>query len=775
MPLPVPLPVAVRHPAFEVSGTAHNPVADSDDMLGIFHKSWRMLLLIMLAGALAGLFWSSLQAPLYRAEAYLEVLDRDESFLGVRGVSPTNAGGPAASRSGLATHGQMLQGRSLNEKVLERLGVPETDSAQAARRPLAAWISGLFERPDWETGPNDQLRLASRSLEVSIPAETYILELQSDSTDPKQAALYLNTLAEVYIEENVRTRWESVQEAERWLDRQLADLQVKLEQSQEKLQQYARQSGLLFVAPRESVAEQRLAKLQQELSLAEADRIGKQSFFELARDGGSSVLPESAEVLNLRSYERELTSLRRELAELDVVYTPEHPRVKRVAAQIGEMEGAIDREQVSLFNRVNNEYQTSLRRQDLLAAQYDRQSLLVSEHAVRSIRYDILQREVNTNQDLYDSLLRRVKETGVASALSASNVRILDRAQPAGIPIGPNHAAHTAMGAMLGAFLGLLVSLVRIRTDRKLRTPADVSQWLRSPQLGAIPGVKRIGPWRSGKVGRSVRLRVRYTRNGHGSLALRSSNSPAVAPAADMRVERLAETADFSPLAESFRGALASLLFGPQGKPPVILAVTSPSPLEGKTTVASNLAISLARIGKKTLLIDADLRRPRAHEIFDLDNDLGLTSLLADAEGRHMPDIAKTIHATSIPGLSVMPSGPSEAVTAHGMFSKHLPFLLDVLRRQYAVILIDTPPVLHVADSRVVAQLADATVLVVRAGQTSRVVAHAAEQRLASDGAHLLGVVLNGWEPSAEDARAYTYETQRAPVAEGSLAATASG
>ena len=771
----MPLPVAVQRPAFEMSGTAENAVADSEDMLRIFRKSWRMVLLIALVGAVGGLFWSSLQAPLYRAKAYLEVLDRDESFLGVKGVSPTNTGGPAASRSGLATHGQMLQSRSLNEKVLDRLGVPRTASARAARRPPAAWVSGLLERPDWRTSPSEQLRLASGSLEVSIPAETSILELRSDSTDPKQAAVFLNTLAEVYIEENVRIRWEVVQEAERWLDRQLADLQVKLEQSQEKLQHYARQSGLLFVAPTESVAEQRLAKLQQEFSLAEADRIAKQSFFELARDGGTAALPESAEVLNLRSYQRDLTALRRELAELDVVFTPAHPRVRRVAAQIGEMEGAIDREQVSLFNRVNDEYQTSLRRQDLLAAQYDRQARLVSEHAVRSIRYDILRREVNTNQDLYDGLLRRVKETGVASALSASNVRILDRAQPPGVPIGPNHAAYAAMGAMMGAFLGLLVSLVKIRTDTKLRTQADVSQWLRSPQLGAIPAMSQPRRWRSDKAGAGLRLRVRYTRNGHGSLALKSTDSPAASRTTDMRVERLAEAADFSPLAESFRGALASLLFGSRGKPPAVLAVTSPSPLEGKTTVASNLAISLAQIGKKTLLIDGDLRRPRAHQIFGLDNDLGLTSLLAGAEGLHMPDVGKTIRATSIPGLSVMPGGPPREVTAHSIFSEHLPLLLDVLRRQYAVILIDTPPLMYVADSRVVAQLADATVLVVRAGQTSRVAAHAAEQRLVSDGARLLGVVLNGWEPSAEDARAYTYETRRAPAPKRSLAATASG
>jgi capsular exopolysaccharide synthesis family protein len=750
-------------------------MAEPEDLVSIFQKSRRSLLLMAFAGALGALFWSSLQAPLYRAVAYLEVLDRDDSFLGVKGVSPTSTGGPAASRSGLATHGQILQSPGLREKALDRLGVPGAGLTRAEGPTAVAWVAGLFRPPEREESAGEQLRVASRSLEVSIPAETHILELRSDSSDPAQAASFLNALADVYIEENLRTRWESVQAAERWLDQQLTDLQVELEQSQEKLQQYARESGLLFVAPRHSVAEQRLAELQQELSLAEADRIAKQSLLELARDGESGVLPESTEVLNLRSYERDLTALRREFADLDAVYTPEHPRVKRVAAQIGEMEQAVEREQASLLSLVSNEYQASLRRQNLLAAHYGRQARLVSEHAVRSIRYDILRREVNTNQELYDGLLRRVKETGVASALSVSNVRVLDRARAPIIPTGPNHFAHSAMGAMLGGFLGVLVSLVKSRTDTKLRNPADVSQWLTSPQLGAIPSAKVLGRWRSAVSGLRLRLRVRYTRNGQGSLALRRTNSPAIARAGDARVERLAEAFDFSPLAESFRGTLASMLFGPEGKPPAVLAVTSPSPLEGKTTVCSNLAISLAQMGKKTLLIDADLRRPRVHEVFDLDNDIGLSSLLASTEGQRIPDLGRTIRATSIPGLSVMSSGPPHAVTAHGIFSKRLPFLLDVLRRQYAVILIDTPPVMHVADSRVVAQLADATVLVVRAGQTTRDAAHASEQRLVSDGTRVLGVVLNGWAPAAGDAYTYSYATQSVPRAEGSLAVTASG
>ena len=432
-----------------------------------------------------------------------------------------------------------------------------------------------------EASPAAQLRMAARSFEVSVPGETYILQMHSDSTDPRQAALFLNTLAEVYIEENLRTRWEAVQETERWLERQLSGLQAKLEESQENLQRYAPRSGSLFVTPQESVAEQRLKKLQGELSLAEADRIAKQSLFELARAEAATTLPEGSESVNLRSYERELTGLRREMADLDAVFTPEYPRVKRVAAQIAEMRQAVDREHVLLLERVTTEYQASLRRQSLLAVQYDEQARLVSDDAVKSIRYDILRREVDTNQELYDGLLRRVKETGVASALSASNVRILDRAEAPLLPIGPNHPVHAALGSMLGGFLGLLLVLVRARTDVTLKGPADVSQWLRSPQLGVIPAAKAPLLWAGGRPGGGTRLRVRYTRNGGGSLALRRVNPAVRRVSGETRIERLAEVSDFSPLAESCRAALTSMLFEQHGgKLPKVLAVTSPGALE---------------------------------------------------------------------------------------------------------------------------------------------------------------------------------------------------
>ena len=228
-------------------------------------------------------------------------------------------------------------------------------------------------------------------------------------------------------------------------------------------------------------------------------------------------------------------------------------------------------------------------------------------------------------------------------------------------------------------------------------------------------------------------------------------------------------------MAEGVRAALTSVLFAGNGRNPhTVLAVTSPSPEDGKTTIASNLAISLARIGKETLLIDADFRRPRLHDVFGVRNDVGVASFLRSSDREGMPGLRDAVQSTSVEGLFVLPSGPAGALSAHGIYSKRLPLLLEALRNEYPVILIDTPPMMQIADARVLARLADAAVLVVRAGRTTRAAARDAEERLARDGTRVLGVVLNGWSPEGGADSYYSYPPPASTENGCSMAASAS-
>ena len=495
---------------FEVAGAPGNTLAGLSRIVGR-HKT--ILLMLSVAGAAGGLLFAILQTPVYRATASLEVQGLNEAFLNLAAVNPIRAAGGAPSPWEIPTETTILQSEGLIERTLGELEF-RAPAEPASPLDLLKRELALTAKP----GPDPRdaaLALAARSLSVRVPGETRILELEADSSDPHVAASFLNTLTDLYIEENLAARRETTRRTEQWLDRQLDELGERLQESEETLQRYARASGLMFVSAQESVSEARLRQLQQELSRARAERIAKQSAFETAGGADAESLPAVLDEGPLRQYQLNLTDLKRQHAELNSTFTPAHHLVKRVAAQIEELETAIQRERVSVIERIRNGYKAALRRETMLTDDYAGQSQLVSDHAAKAIRYNILKREVDTNRELYDGLLKKVKEAGVASALSASAVRIVDRARPATHPYKPNHLLLTAMGLLAGLFAGVAITWVRETTDATIRVPGDASGCLRAPELGAIPAVKPVA-W-FGLARRPIRVRVRYAGGQPGS------------------------------------------------------------------------------------------------------------------------------------------------------------------------------------------------------------------------------------------------------------------
>jgi capsular exopolysaccharide synthesis family protein len=428
-----------------------------------------------------------------------------------------------------------------------------------------------------------------------------------------------------------------------------------------------------------------------------------------------------------------LADLRRQLAELTASYTPAYYKVQRVQAQVTELEATLARERANVINRIRNEYDSAQRRERLLAAAYAAQAKLVSAQAAKAIHYNILKREVDTTRQLHEAMLQKVKEAGIASAMRASNIRVVDAATVPTRPFKPNLLLNSALGLFSGVFLGVVLVLARERTDLTLRAPGDTLSCLPLPELGVIPaasadGSQRALVWRAGRSGTE--------RPGE-------------------QVELATWKRKPSLLAESFRATLTSILFcGHNGDRPRILVLTSPSPAEGKTTVVSNLGIALAEIHRRVLLIDADLRRPRLHQVFGLPNDRGLGHLLVDgcSPGERPGD--PPIQETEIERLYLLPSGSGASGATNLLHSDRMRTLLRQFRRDFDVVLIDSPPMLQIADARVLGRLADGVILVFRSGETSRSAALAACRRFAEDGTRVLGTVLNAWDP---DSTGYGY------------------
>lgn len=680
-------------------------------------------------GGIFGFLATLPQTPVYQAEGTLEIQPINQDFLQMRNLNPTTEpGSDYYPEYDIQTQVQILQSKALLDRVEQKMSHAH-HYVVAYRSRIAQWREAL----GWKTpGSAEQraLALTAATLRVRAKPNTRLVELSCDSVDPRMAADFVNTLAREYIDQSLEVRWQTTQHTGEWLTRQMDDVRVKLEQSEDRLQAYARETGLMFTNEKDNVAEQKLRQLQEELSKATADRIARQSKYELGTKSAPDSIADVLDDASLRDYQAKLTDLKRQVADMSQAFTDSYPKVKRLQAQIATVQAAFDKTRNDILRRINNDYQVALQREKLLSASYASQARLVNEQADKVTHYNILKHEVDTGRQLYDSMLQKVKEASVASALRASNVRVVDDADVPTRPYRPSVMFDVGMGLFAGFFAGVWAAVWRSRVDRSLQDPGQANFHLGIPLLGLIPAAKVSK--------RPFRYRLR------GS----SENPSAGRLASPERLELVSWQQSSSLLAEAFRSASASLLFSfDQSKSPRLIVITSPQSQEGKTTTTSNLGIALAQSNQRVLLVDGDMRRPSLSRIFGVSNDAGLSNLLSEDSYVEDVPVESLIQSTDIPGLSILASGPPLQGSTGLLYSPRLKMLLEHLRGQYDTILVDTPPMMQIPDARIMGRLADKVVLVVRAARTTREMAQSALQRLNDDGCRASGAVLNDWNP----------------------------
>ncbi len=703
---------------------------DKQDSRSTSVEYWRLfvhrkgtIISMALAGLLLGTFVAKMRSPVYQAHVSLEIQDINREFMNTKQVDPNSVA------SDLPTHMAILQTASMLQRTILKLKkLPPTDPVPEA--PLAAvWRAARKEPTPTLAAARDRLlENTARDVIVRTAADTRIIEIVADCPDPVLAAAFVNTMAADYIEYNLEARWEMSRRTSDWLAGQLQEMRIKLEGSENALREYARNSRLIYTSDRQNVSEENLRQLQAELSKASADRVVKQSKYEVGRTASLATLREGFDDGNLRAIQTNLSGLQRQEAELSAVFKPEYSKAKRVRAQIVELESALGRERRAILERIENDFHEAERRESLLASAYREQTNLVTEDSGKSIRYNILRRDVDTNRNLYEMILQRVKEASIASAMKASNIHVVDPATVPRQPRSPSPAANAVLGLSAGLIIGMALAAIRPRRDETLRAPGDAAYVLGLSELGVIPRA-------------SVPSQLRAYL---GSAAAQVPNG----------VSKSKPT----PLSDSFRSVLASILFaGENGSQPRVLVVTSAAAAEGKTTVASNLAMAVAKGDRTVLLIDGDLRKPRLHEIFGLDNSRGLTEPL---EERCFDDIhvRTLVRTTSIPNLYVLTAGQPLPGVPDALFSLTMPDVVAHCRERFDMVIIDTPPMLLMPDARVLGRMADGVVLVVRSSRTTRDRALAACYRLSEDKINVLGVILNDWNPKSASNVAHGYQ-----------------
>jgi polysaccharide biosynthesis transport protein len=716
--------------------------ADEPEAPGLV-EYWRILsrrkgtlILVSFLGLAAAVLITVPQTPIYQSSTAIEIQDINDDFLNIKQVTPVQDAPSTGHLTDIQTQVKIIQSETLLERSANLLKKKQPASFNARRDRVSAWRE-LLRLPKSSPMTPYELEVENIRKEVHVKpsGQTRIVEVLCDSSDPNLAAAFCNTMVSEYIDQNMEARWTMSERTGEWLSRQLADMRVRLERSEDGLQNYARQSGLLFTSEKENVSEEKLRQLQAALSAAQADRVAKQSRYEITRTVSTDTLSDAVPDGSLNFLVTRLADLRRQEAELTTTFTTEHSSVKRVRAQIASLEKTLTEQRGIMLNRIRNDYEEALKREKLLAGAYANQSHLVTQQAEKSIQYNILKREVDSNRQLYESMLQRVKESSIVSAMRASNVRVVDQARPAKSPYKPRLVLNSLLGLFLGGFLGAVFIIVRERADRSIQSPGDLSLYMNVPELGVIPAAEKAG-----------KRNLLYGR--------RKDEIAVDGRPESGRVELVTWQRKPSPVAESFRAALTSILFtGHNGDRPRVIVFTSPSPREGKTTVVSNLGIALAEIHRKVVLIDADMRKPRLHDIFGLSNESGLSTFLRNGAADASPEL----FATEVNGLYVLPSGPADAGIASLLHSPQIPGLLRRLRQEFDMVLIDTPPMLQMPDARVLGRLADGVILVVRSNQTMRDAALAAKDRFEGDGTRVIGTVLNNWDLKHSSTYGYGY------------------
>ena len=736
-----------RYPAYpeaqHQAGSSNLPhyMEDEEESAINLAEYWHVLVVrrwtivaVLLSVAAGTSLYTYTQIPMYQATARIQVdLDNPNivTFQDVYDIETT-------SGDMLQTQYEILRARTLARRVIEDLQLLEHAEFQPAdpgiigtfRQSLIQFAKGLFATETEATvdpDETDELRGVTNAylgrLTVAPFDGTRLVDISFDATDPEFAARVINGHASHFIQQNLQFKYDATQEASAFLEGQLITLQANLEKAEDNLQSYSVANDILFTGEGLNTATEKLAQLQNEHTEALTDRFQKEAYDGLIQSGSAAALPQLKDNGLIPNLAIQLVDLQTREAELGVTFAPEYPARQRLRSQIGQIEQSIETETQRVIETVKSELTTAVERERLLDAAVESQSDTVNQINAELIQYNILKREVDSNRQVYDGLLNRLKEAGILAGLGASNIRIVDRAEPLYSPVRPQRSRNLLLGLVAGLVLGAGLAFFQEYMDNSIKSPDEIIRHLRLPAIATIPKQSSL----SGRYGYE-----------YGSYGYVNKDETSLESQTSAAVELIAHESPQSLMAEAYRSLRTSLLLSSADHPPRTILVTSYMPSEGKTVTATNVAISLAQTGSRVVLVDADLRKPRIQSLFALGPKPGLPAVLTGNVA-----LREAIHEVSIPNLFVVPCGVIPPNPAELLMSNRFRRVLVALREYFDYVVIDSPPLAHVADARILSSQTDSTLLVIKAHGTTRQSAAHAVDRLNNSNARIAGVVLN--------------------------------
>jgi len=617
------------------------------------------------------------------------------------------------------TQYRILQSRSLIKRTLDEAHLwqhaqltPQPPSGFSPRRAVSAvrgWVSGLFGSTAVAAGARTpDADIQARKIDAFLGGlsivpvrSSRIVEVRYLSADPVFAATAANAVARAYIQQNLDLRYDASQEASDWLRTQMDEQRKAVEASELALQKYREDYDSISLEERQNIVVQRLADLNTALTRARTQRIGKESDYqrlqEVQQDRAAlDAFPAVLANTFIQQLKGELASLQRQQAQLGERLGERHPDMVKIRSEIQSAEAKLQAETGTVAQAVRSEYLTAVREERSLQASLDEQKREAQELNRRAIDYGVLQRDATTNRQLFDALLQRTKETGISGALRTSNIRVVDDAEVPRSPSYPSKVTNLMLGLVSGVFFAFSFIFAVDLLDNRLKSPSEVKSVLRLPFLGVIP----------------------MSDTHHGDLLVNNGVGPE--------------------FAESMRSLRSNVLFSSTPDTNRSVVVTSTMPGEGKTLVASNLALSLAMAGQRVLLIDADMRRPRLHQIFNVSQEPGLSNVII---GKTRP--SEVVQKTSVPNLCLLPAGYVPPNPPELLASRRFKELLEAFDNYFEWVIIDSPPAMGVTDAAVIGHITSGVLFVVGSEMTTRGAARMALEQLDAARVKYVGAVLN--------------------------------
>jgi len=673
------------------------------------------------------------QTPIYEAVGQIVVNKADSNLITFKDSVPVV---DYYDQSDLDTEVRILQSDLMALQVIRQLNLDKRPEFGGSDRKQANLVADPLQSDSNRTSA--LLGSFRGNLKVTLIPNTRVMEIHYSSTDPQLAASAVNTLAATYVEQNFKTKFESTMQASDWLSKQLVDLQMKVETSQEKLVRYQKEHEILGTDEKQNIITAKLDELNKEMTVAESDRMQKEAVYRQTESNDPVAI--AAAIISdsptggtgtglLDKLHDQQASLRIQVAELSTQFGPSYPKVEQLDNQIKEIDHQLQLETSKAVDHLKQRYLAALQRETMLRAAFDKQKQEANKLNESAIEYSILKRDVDSNRTLYEGLLEKLKEAGVTAGLRSNNFRIINAARVPSSPSEPNIPRNLSFALVLGVISGIGLAFMLENMDNTVRTPEQAQIISGLPSLGMIPlGSKSV----------------------HGA----SGKRLALTPAKEV-VETVTQIRPQSQMAESYRALRTSLLLSNLGAPPKVIMVTSARPQEGKTTTSINTAIVLAQKGVRVLLVDADLRRPSVHKALGMGPRSGLSNVLTGSA-----TLQQTITTSPIlPNLLIIPAGTPPPNPAELLASSNMRDLIAELRQQFDHIVIDTPPTLSVTDAVVLSPRADATILVIRSGHTTKQALRRARDILTQVNAHVAGVLLNAVDLTSPDYY-YYYEYQ---------------